>query len=143
MVAITILNVSIVIRDPIDMQPLLPVSDCKKKTKLEALGKRRPPWPRQIITPILSTIKLLSLAGERLTPKVLDHYLHHDLVMLPLLWCYFAHLLILEYLDHHQNLISSLLYYPGPLHKISYKSIYNFLPPLQRRLCFWFISIHS
>ena len=40
--------------------------------KLEALGERRPPWPRQIITPILSTVKMLSLAGERLTPKILD-----------------------------------------------------------------------
>ena len=32
---------------------------------------------------------------------------------------FFAHLLILEYSDHHRNLISSSLYYPGPLHKIS------------------------
>ena len=31
---------------------------------------------------------------------------------------FFAYLLILEYLDHLQNLISSSLYYPGPLHKI-------------------------
>ena len=48
--------------------------------------------------------------------KVLDHYLHHDLGMLPLLWCFFAHLLILQYPDHHQNLISSYLYYSGPVH---------------------------
>ena len=59
--------------------------------------------------------------------KVLDHYLHHDLGMLPLLWCLFAHLLILEYPDHHQNLISSSLYYPGPLRKISFQSVHNFL----------------
>ena len=76
----------------------------------------------------MPTVKMLSLGGERLTPppplpppkkkkKVLDHYLHHALVMLPLLWCFFAHLLILEYSDQHQNLISSSLYYPGPLHK--------------------------
>ena len=70
---------------------------------------------------------MLSLAGERLTPKVLDHYLHHDLVMLLLLWRFFAHLLILEYLDHHQNLISSLLYYQGPLHKLSSQFIHTFL----------------
>ena len=37
-----------------------------------------------------------------------------------------VHLLILIYPDHHQNLISSSLYYPGPLHKISYHSIHNF-----------------
>ena len=40
---------------------------------------------------------------------------------------FFAHLLILEYAEHHQNFISSLLYYPEPLHKISSQSIYNFL----------------
>ena len=34
--------------------------------KLEALRERRPPWPRQIITPILSTVKMLSLGCERL-----------------------------------------------------------------------------
>ena len=53
--------------------------------KLETLRERGPPWPRQIITPILPTVQMLSLGGERLTPKVLDHYLHHDLVVLPLL----------------------------------------------------------
>ena len=47
--------------------------------------------------------------------------------MLPLLWCFFAHLLILEYSDQHQNLISSSLYYPGPLHKISEIKL-NFTP---------------
>ena len=78
---------------------------------------------------------MLSLGGERLPPppkkkkkkKALDHYLHHDLGMPPLLWCFSAHLLILEYPDHHQNLISSSLYYPGPLHKISSQSVHNFL----------------
>ena len=103
--------------------------------RLEALRERRPPWPRQIITPILSTVKMLSPGCERLqTPlkkkkkkKVLDHYLHHDLGMLPLLRCFFAHLLILQYPDHHQNLISSYLYYSGPVHKISSQSVHNFL----------------
>ena len=92
---------------------------------------------------------MLSLGGERLTPpppppqkkkkkkkkkpKVLDHYLHHDLVMLPPLWCFFAHLLILEYSYHHQNLISSLLYYPGPLHKISLQSVQNFFSNVAHR----------
>ena len=40
---------------------------------------------------------------------------------------FFAHLLILEYPNHHQNLISSSLYYPEPLHEISSQSVYNFL----------------
>ena len=110
------------------------------EVELEALRERRPPWPRQIITPILPTVKMLSLGGERLPPpkkkkkkKVLDHYLHHDLGMPPLLWCFFAYLLILEYPDHHQNLISSSLYYPGPLHKISPQSVHNFLSNVVHR----------
>ena len=112
--------------------------------ELEALRERRPPWPRQIITPILYTVKMLSLGCERLpTPlkkkkkkkkkKVLDHYLHHDLGMLPLLRCFFAHLLILQYPDHHQNLISSYLYYSGPVHKISSQSVHNFLSNVVHR----------
>ena len=101
--------------------------------KLEALGERRPPWPRQIITPIFPNVIMLSLGGERLTPKVLDHYLHHGLGMLLLLWCMFAHLLILEYQDHHQNLISSSLYYKGPLHKISPQSVHNVLSNVVHR----------
>ena len=58
--------------------------------KLEALRERRPRWLRQIITLILPHVKVLSHGSERLTPKVvLDHYRHHDLVMLPLLFIYF------------------------------------------------------
>ena len=70
---------------------------------------------------------MLSLGGERLTPKVLNHYLHHDLGMQQLLCYFYAHLLILEYSDHQQNLISSSLYYPGALRKISSQSVHNFL----------------
>ena len=40
---------------------------------------------------------------------------------------FFAHVLILEDPDLHQNLISSSLYHPTPLHKISLQSVYNFL----------------
>ena len=101
--------------------------------KLEALGERRPPWPRQIITPIFSSVIMLSLGCERLNPKVLDHYLHHDLGLLQLLWCFFARLLILEYPDHHQNLINSSLCYPGPLHKISSQSVHTFLSNVVHR----------
>ena len=56
---------------------------------LEALRERRPPWPRQIITPIFSSVIMLSLGCERLNLKVLDHYLHHNLGMLQLL-CFFC-----------------------------------------------------
>ena len=88
---------------------------------------------------------MLSLGCERLpTPlkkkkrkkkkkKVLDHYLHDDLGMLPLLRCFFAHLLILQYPDHHQNLISSSLFYSGPVHKISSQSVHNFLSNVVHR----------
>ena len=86
---------------------------------------------------------MLSLGCERLpTPlkkkkkkkkMVLDHYLHHDLDMLPLLRCFFAHLLILQYPDHHQNLITSSLYYSGPVHKISSQSVHNFLSNVVHR----------
>ena len=60
-------------------------------------------------------------------------YLHHDLGMPPLLWCFLAHLLILEYPDHHQNLLISSLYYPRPLHKISSQSVHNFLSNVVHR----------
>ena len=46
---------------------------------------------------------------------------------------FFAHLLILQYPDHHQNLISSSLYYSGPVHKISSQSIHNFLSNVVHR----------
>ena len=113
------------------------------RSKLEALRERRPPWLRQIIfTLILPTVKMLSLGCKRLPTslkkkkkkkKVLDHYLHHDLGMLPPLRCFFAHLLILQYPDHHQNLISSSLYYSGPVHKISSQSVHNFLSNVVHR----------
>ena len=73
------------------------------------------------------------LKKKKKKKKVLDHYLHHDLGMLPLLRCFFAHLLILQYPDHHQNLISSSLYYSGPVHKISSQSVHNFLSNVVHR----------
>ena len=59
--------------------------------RLEALRENRPPWLTQIITPIFPNVTMLSLGVERLTPKVLNHYLHHDLGMQQLLWCFFTH----------------------------------------------------
>ena len=46
---------------------------------------------------------------------------------------FFAHLLILQYPDHHQNLISSSLYYSGPVHKFSSQSVHNFLSNVVHR----------
>ena len=81
-----------------------------------------PWWWKTILPPATPPPK-----KKKKKKKVLNHYLHHDLGMPPLLWWIFAHLLILEYPDHHQNLISSSLYYPGPLYKISSQSVHNFL----------------
>ena len=51
--------------------------------KLEAIRERRPPWPKQIITPILPTVKILSLGGERLTPPPPPHTHTHTPHTLP------------------------------------------------------------
>ena len=113
------------------LQPNLSVEQRTCYYKLEALRERRPPWPRQITTPILPTVKMLSLGGERLpTPNKKKSF-----GSLPAprsgyamtIMVFFAHLLILEYPDHPQNVISSSLYYPGPLHKISSQSVCNFV----------------
>ena len=110
---------------------------------LEALRERRPPWPRQIITLILPTVKMLSLGCERLpTPlkKKKKKKKRFWIITCTTIWvCYhyygvfFAHLLILQYPDHHQNLISSSLYYSGPVHKISSQSVHNFLSNVVHR----------
>ena len=59
---------------------------------------------------------MLRLCGERLTPKVMDHATAN------MVFC--VHLRILKDLDH-QNLIRYSFYHPGPLHRISPKSINN------------------
>ena len=58
-----------------------------------------------------------SLCGGKLIPKVLDHYLHHDLIILQLIWCFcsFSHI---RKPVSPSNLISSSLYHPGTVHKI-------------------------
>ena len=43
-----------------------PLNDRQITERTEALRERRPPWPRQIITLILPTVKMLSLGCERL-----------------------------------------------------------------------------
>ena len=110
------------------------------KTRLEALRERRPPWPRQIITLILPTVKMLSLGCERLPTPLKKKKKKFWIITFTTIWvCYhyygvfFAHLLILQYPDHHQNLISSSLYYSGPVHKISSQSVHNFLSNVVHR----------
>ena len=68
---------------------------------------------------------MLSFCGERLQgsgslPASQPDHAAANMVFL-------AHLLISEDLDRHQNLISSSLYHPGPLHKITSKSVNYFL----------------
>ena len=102
-----------------------------KKLMTPRSTEHRPPWSRQIISPTLPTVKMLSLGGERLPPFPPPPLLPAPRSgMLPLVWWVFvAHFLVLEYPDHHQNLIisSSSLHYPRPLHKILFKSVHNFL----------------
>ena len=69
--------------------------------QLEALRERTSLWLRQIITPILPNVKMLSLGRGRL--RFLDQYLHHDLfINTTAIMVLFAHLLILENPDYHQ-----------------------------------------
>ena len=55
------------------------------------------------------TIPPAVFKNGREVKRVVDHYLHNDLGMLPLLSCFLAHLPVLEYPDHHHNLIRSSL----------------------------------
>ena len=89
---------------------------CYGKQKHITLWECRLPSPRQIITPRFPNVIMLSL-GEGLPQRF------WIIITCTTIWvCYhyygvsFAHLHILEYPDQHQNLISSSLYYPGPLH---------------------------
>ena len=86
----------------------------------------------------MPTVKMLSLGGERLTS--LSKKKKFWIITCTMIWlCYrycgvfFAHLLILGYSDHHQNLIISSLYYPGSLLKISLQSVYHFLSNVVHR----------
>ena len=64
----------------------------------------------------MATVKILRLGGERLThphnqkkKNVLDHYLHHNLVMLLPLWCFFGSFILLIYSS--QKVPTSLKFY--------------------------------
>ena len=91
----------------------------------------------------MPTVNMLSLGGERLPapPPPQKKKKKKSFGSLPAPRCgyataimvFFAHLLILEYSDQHQNVISSSLYYPGPLHKISLQSVLNFLSNVVHR----------
>ena len=84
---------------------------------------------------------MLSLGGERLTapPSPSPPKKGFGSLLAPrsgyatAIMVFVAHLLILEYSDQHQTLISSSLYYPGPLHKISLQSVHNFLSNVVHR----------
>ena len=93
---------------------------------------------------ILPTVKMLSLGCERLPPpppKKKKKKKKNGSGSIPAprsgyattIMVYFAHLLILQYPDHYQNLISSSFYYSGPIHKISSQSVHNFLSNVVHR----------
>ena len=129
---------------PFSKKIKIKINKNKKIKKLEALREHSPPCPKQIITLILPTVKMLSLGCETHPPKKKKkkRKKKKKLGSLPaprpgyattITVCFFAHLLILQYKDHHQNLISSSLYYSGPVHKISSQSVHNFLSNLVHR----------
>ena len=108
--------------------------------KIEALREHRPPWLKQIITPVSCVWRDVRLPGS-------NNVTMHCIALpwwwkanpkssgsLPAPWSghataimFFTHLLILEDPYHHQNLISSSLYHPRPLGKISAQSVHKFL----------------
>ena len=53
--------------------------------------------------------------------------------MLQLLECFFTHLVVLEHLNHHQNVISSSLYHPGAATNISPQSVYRYLSKVYKQ----------
>ena len=77
-----------------------PPTNVSQLCTYEALGERRSPWPRQIITPIMPTVGRSNpkCSGSLPAPQSC----HGTAIMV-----LFAHLLNFEDLDHHQNLISS------------------------------------
>ena len=92
---------------------------------------------------ILPTVKMLTLGCERLPPPpppLKKKKKMFWIITCTTIWvCYhyygvfFAHLLILQYPDHHQNLISSSLCYSGPHHKISSQSVHSFVSNVVHR----------
>ena len=77
---------------------------------------------------IAHRVKMLNPGGERLTPKGFGSLLAPqsgyatDIMVFS---CSFSHLRIPRSPPKFHN--NSLLYYPGPLHKISSQSVHNFL----------------
>ena len=59
---------------------------CKEEE--EALGEVQTSLTKADHYSHIAQCKNVGLNGERLTLKVLDHYLHHHLDMLQLLWCF-------------------------------------------------------
>ena len=107
----------------------------------EALGEHRPPWPRQIITPMLPSVSISQVysslticsnecvlpwwwkASSKASGSLPATRSGHATTIM----VFVAHLLILEDPDCHQNVISSSLYQSRPLHKISSQSVHHFM----------------
>ena len=81
----------------------------------------------------MPTVKMLSLGGERLSPhpppqkktkkkqktktKTKTKKKFWIITSTTIWLCYLYYGVFFSFTDHHQNIISSSLYYPGPLHK--------------------------
>ena len=110
------------------------------RTQLEALRERRPPWPRQIITLILPTVKMLSLGCERL-PTPLKKKKKKGSGSLPsprsgyattitVFFCSFTHLTIPRSPPKFNQFFLVLL---RTVHKNSSQSVHNFLSNVVHR----------
>ena len=105
--------------------PKICIANLQHKIKLDkTLGERRS-WPRQIITP---TSVLINQICSNLTICIKEYWASpKDSGSIPSPWSgqaatvieFFAHCLIWEDADRHQNLISSFYYHLRPLRKIS------------------------
>ena len=96
--------------------------------KIEALGECRPPWPRQIITPIFPKCNNVEPWWWKANPKGVGS-LHATTIMVLFLLIHSSQNTQIT----TKNLISSSLYYPGPLHKILSQSVHNFLSNVVHR----------
>ena len=119
-------------------------SFAKEVTILEALRERRPPWPRQIITLITPTVKMLNLGCERLLPPpppLKKKKKKNSSGSLPaprsgyattimVVFCSSTHLTIPRSPPKFKQFF---FYYSGSLHKISSQSIHNFLSNVHRQ----------
>ena len=91
----------------------------EKRNKLESLGRHRCPWPRQIIDySHIAQCKNVEPWWWKANPKGFGSLPAPQPGYATTIMVFMAHLLIIDYSDHRQNLISSSLYNPGSHQKL-------------------------